>query len=393
MNNAKKVVVGVTGGIAAYKALDLVSALKKQFLDVTVIMTEEATKIVAPLAFEALTHKKCILSLFNEFEGNFIPHITVQEADLFIVVPATANIIAKIANGIADDALSTALIATKAKILVCPAMNSVMYLNQKVQENIAEIKRLGCNVLEPIDGELACGATGIGKLPNLDTILLEVSKMLYEKKDFSGKKILITLGGTQENIDFVRVITNKSSGKMGLSLALEAYKRGADVTLVKGNVSVNIPNQIWKVIDVKTTIDMEQAVIENLEGQDYIIKAAAPADYKVKNQKTGKIKLKELTLELIKNPDIAKAVGERKTKNQKLIIFSAETSDLVENAMKKLKTKNADMVVANDVTMDGAGFNVDTNIVQIFTQNRSLNTGLKTKEEIAQIILDEAIKI
>ncbi len=393
MKNAKKIVVGVTGGIAAYKALDLVSALIKMQYDVTVIMTEEATKIVAPLAFEALTHKKCILSLFDEFQGDYIPHITIQDADLFIVVPATANIIAKMAIGLADDALSTALIATKAKVLVCPAMNSTMFLNKKVQENIKEIIRLGYNVLTPISGMLACGVEGIGKLPSIDNILLEISKMLYSKKDFNNKNVLITIGGTQEDIDSVRVIGNKSSGKMGLALAIEAYKRGANVTIVKGNVKVDIPEYLGRIIEVKTTNDMRTAVLDNLEGQDFIIKAAAPADYCVKNKQTEKIKNENVTLELVKNPDIAKEVGERKNKKQKLIIFSAETSDLIENAKKKLASKNADMVVANDVTLPGAGFNCDTNIVQIFTAKNSLNVDIKTKQEIAEIILDEAIKI
>lgn len=390
----KNVVIGVCGGIACYKVCDIVSGLKKLGVNVDVIMTKNATEFVSPLTFETLSGSPVTRDTFDRERPWEVEHISLaKKADVFVIVPATANVIGKIASGIADDMLTTTVMATKAPVLIAPAMNTNMYENPIVQRNIETLKSYGYNFVDTETGRLACGDNGNGKLASVDRILFEIERLLYDKKDLVGKSVLITAGGTEEPIDGVRCVTNRSSGKMGFELAREARLRGADVICVKGRVSIDFPKYIAKVIPVKTTSDMYEAVASNMGKADYIIKAAAPADYKVKNSVKEKIKSEQLELSFEKNPDIAKMVGENKG-DKKLVIFCAETSELIDSAGKKLVKKNADMVVANDVTKEGAGFDVDTNIVSIIkSDNSRKDYPLMTKREIAKVIVDEMIAL
>ena len=309
-----------------------------------------------------------------------------------MIAPATYNIIGKIANGIADDMLTTTIAAAKRAIkVICPAMNTNMYTNEICISNLKKLKELGFVQVQPISGRLACGDIGVGKMQEPDVIVKKVCELLCGKQDLAGKKVLITCGGTEEAIDAVRVITNHSSGKMGIAICKECKKRGAQVTLVAGKVSVKIP-ELDKVVGVSTTMQMYDAVLDNSKVADYVIMAAAPSDYRPKQVASNKIKSENLVLELVKNPDIAAAVGKNKM-DTKLVIFSAETENLIENAKGKLAKKNADMVVANDVTKEGAGFNVDSNIVTIITKNSVKDFDKMSKDDVAKIIVDNMLDL
>ncbi len=393
MLSGKNIVLGVTGGIACYKACDIVSRLVKLGACVDVIMTKNATEFVSPKTFESLSHRQVVVDTFQKIEKFEIEHISLaQKADLFLIAPATYNIIGKIANGIADDMLTTTIAAAKRAIkVICPAMNTNMYTNEICISNLKKLKELGFAQVQPISGRLACGDIGVGKMQEPDVIVKKVCELLCGKQDLAGKKVLITCGGTEEAIDAVRVITNHSSGKMGIAICKECKKRGAQVTLVAGKVSVKIP-ELDKVVGVSTTMQMYDAVLDNSKVADYVIMAAAPSDYRPKQVASNKIKSENLVLELVKNPDIAAAVGKNKM-DTKLVIFSAETENLIENAKGKLAKKNADMVVANDVTKEGAGFNVDSNIVTIITKNSVKDFDKMSKDDVAKIIVDNMLDL
>lgn len=393
MLDGKKIVLGVTGGIACYKSCDIASKLIKRGSEVHVIMTDNSTNFVAPLTFESLTNQPVVTDTFKREKTWDIQHISLaQLADIILVAPATANIIAKVANGICDDMLSTTICATKAKVVFAPAMNTAMYDNPITQANIAKLKSLGYYFVPPIIGILACGDVGNGKMAEPVDIIEYIDNLFCDKQDLLNKRILITLGATQEPIDPVRVITNHSSGKMGKSIAEECIARGAQVTLICGKVTVEMP-PLAVVIRVSTTQDMYNATLNNLQNADYIIMAAAPADYRVSSVSDNKIKADKVTLNLIKNPDIAAEVGKLKG-NAKLVIFSAETENLIVNAKAKLVKKCADIVVANDVTLTGAGFNTDTNIVSIINANgEMIELPILTKREVAERIVEAMIRL
>lgn len=388
----KHVVLGVSGGIAAYKSCELVSRLKKLGADVHVIMTRNAEEFVAPLSFETLSDNKVVRGMFEEREEHDVRHVALAKlADVFVVAPATANVIAKFARGIADDMLSTTWLASDAPKLVAPAMNTAMYDDEATQDNISLLKERGVMFVEPGVGRLACGDTGRGKMAEPADIAERIQEILRPVRDFEGKRVLVTSGATEEYIDGVRVITNHSSGKMGCALAEAAAERGAEVVLVHGRMSVPVPEGVAKAVRVHTTLEMMDAVLAETEAADVIVMAAAPADYRPKETFTSKLKSETLTMEFVKNPDIAKAVGERKG-GRKLVVFSAETDGLIANAKKKVASKNADFAVANDVTKEGAGFYCDTNIASLVGRNGEVREcGLMTKRELADVILDAVL--
>ena len=384
----KNIVLGVTGCIAAYKSCDIVSRLKKLGANVDVIMTDNACEFVMPLSFETLSGNAVVTSTFKRETEYDVKHVSLaKKADLFLVAPATANAIGKFSQGIADDMLSTTYMASTAPKVVCPAMNTNMYESEAVQKNIQILKDRGVNIVEAVEGRLACGDVGKGKMAEPVDILKIVEDILQPVQDYKDKKVLVTAGATEEDIDGVRVITNHSSGKMGCAIAKALADRGAEVTLIRGKMSVDTPSCVFKEVKVTTTLQLLDAVKENMDN-DIFIMAAAPADYRVKNKSAQKVKAESLTLELEKNPDIAKYVGEHK-QDKTLVIFSAETENLLENATEKLAKKNADYVVANDVTVAGAGFYGDTNIATIISKTGySVESGLVSKEKLAHIILD-----
>ncbi|GFZ29691.1 phosphopantothenoylcysteine decarboxylase [Clostridium zeae] len=364
----KCVVVGVSGGVAVYKALDVISTLKKQDIDIHVIMTESATEFVTPLSFQSLSQNMVVTDMFAEPKAWEIQHISLaKRADLMLVVPATANIIGKVANGIADDMLSTTIMATKAPVVFAPAMNTNMYENVIVQENLTKLKRLGYNFIEPASGRLACGDVGKGKLADTKLISDYVISMLNDQKDLVGKKVLVTAGPTVSDIDPVRFISNRSSGKMGFAIAEEARDRGADVVLIAGPSDIPDPFGM-KIVRVRTNEQMMKAVLEDFDSSDIVIKSAAVADYKPKVYHDKKIKKTEgdLSIDFIRDNDILKTLGEQK-KNQILIGFAAESNDLIENADGKLKRKNLDYIVANDISKSDTGFASDDNLVTIIS--------------------------
>lgn len=386
----KTVVVGVTGGIAVYKALDVISKLKKKNYEIHVIMTESATKFVNPLSFQTLSQNIVNYDMFCEPKAWEIQHISLaKKADLLIVVPATANIIGKVANGIADDLLSTTIMATKSLVVFAPAMNTNMYNNPIVQDNIQKLKEYGYTFINPASGRLACGDEGEGKLEDTELIVEHVDSMLYDKKDLLGKKVMVTAGPTIAKIDPVRYITNRSSGKMGYAIAEEARDRGAEVTLVKGVTSLEPPFGV-KVISVSTTDEMFHNVINNFDSQDIVIKAAAVADYKPKQYSDKKIKKSsdEFELTLTKDNDILKKLGKLK-KEQILIGFAAESNDLLENAEKKLKNKNLDYILANDITASDTGFASDDNKVTILcSDGENIPLEKMSKRQVARKLFD-----
>ena len=386
----KQVIVGISGGIASYKSARLVRLFVQADVLTRVAMTSNATRFITPLTFEALSGNRVIHDMFDR-EGTSIEHISWgQEADLIIIAPATANIIAKTAHGIADDFLSTMIIAATAKILICPSMNSRMFMNPAVKHNLSLLKERGMTVMEPGEGELACHTEGPGRLPEPADIF-EQALILLSEQDLKGLKILVTAGPTTEPIDPVRYITNRSSGKMGYALARAARRRGASVTLVSGPTSLKPPLGV-KFCSVKTTEDMMRSVFENRPDTDIIIKAAAVSDYRPRESASRKIKKKSdsLSLELIKNPDILAQLGSTKKDFPCLLVgFAAETEDLLANAKEKLRTKHLDMIVANDVSRNDAGFETDTNIVKlIYVDGKVEDLPLMTKDEVAGLILD-----
>jgi len=392
---SKTVVLGVTGGIAAYKALDLVSKLKKKNIDVHVIMTESATKFVTPLSFQSLSQNPVVVDMFAEPKTWEIQHISLADkADVFAIVPATANVIGKIANGIADDMLTTTVMATKAPVLIAPAMNVNMYENPILQRNISILKQYGYHIIEPIEGRLACGYVGKGKLAEVDVIVDYIDMLLCKNKDYAGKKVLVTAGPTVEDIDPVRFISNHSSGKMGYSIARAARNRGAEVILITGPTDIMPPVGV-KVIKVKTAQEMYDEVMKYFPKVDIAIKAAAVADYRVENVSNTKIKKSEdsFGIKLIKNKDILLEMGKTKT-NQILVGFAAETNDLIQNAKLKLMNKNLDMIIANDITQENSGFNYDTNTVKIIKKDGQLiQLPNMLKQELADIILNYILEI
>ncbi len=420
---SRNVVVGVSGGIACYKAADMVSRLKKENIEVDVIMTENACHFVDPLTFRTLSKNPVVTDTFATPDAWKVGHIALADkADIMLIAPATANVIGKIASGIADDMLTTTVMATKAKIVIAPAMNVNMYENSVVQSNIAKLRSLGYEFIEPGVGLLACGYEGKGRMAEPEEIVMYVTRLLEEIEasssarmrsageeirqtdqqerissipgDFSGKRVLVTAGPTVEPIDPVRYISNRSSGRMGYAVAEAALARGADVTLVSGPVVLTCSPQIRR-IDVKTTREMLQACEAVFDDIDIVIKAAAPADFYVVNASEHKIKKREgnITIELAENPDILKILGSRK-ENRILVGFAAETHNLEEYAKEKIAKKNLDLIVANDVTSPGAGFDVDTNIITIITADgRKTEYPEMTKRRAADVILDCVLQV
>ncbi len=396
MFEGKTVVLGICGGIAAYKAVEVVSRLRKLGAETHVIMTESATKFIAPLTFQSISHNLVTTDMFAKPATWDVEHISLaRKADIMVIVPATANIIGKVASGIADDMLSTAIMATKAKVVFIPAMNPSMYENPIVQANIAKLKSLDYIFMEPETGLMAAeGEYGKGRLPEPVSIVEFVKDNIIPLSDLSGKKILITAGPTREAIDPVRYITNHSSGKMGYAIAKMAKQRGAEVKIISGPVNIKRPDNI-EIIDVNSADEMYKSVMDNYEGYDILIMVAAVADYKCLNIADKKIKKKEdkMNLELVKNPDIARELGRVKG-NRILVGFSAETNELITNAKTKLEAKNLDMVVANDVTMQGAGFGTDTNIVKLIKKDGSIKTlPMMSKDNVAAEILNEVLNL
>ena len=390
----KNVVLGVSGGIAVYKACEIVSRLKKLGANVDVIMTDNAREFVTPLTFQTLAKSAVVTNAFEPVKEFDINHISLaKKADIFVVAPATANVIAKFAEGIADDMLTTTYLASNAQKLICPAMNCNMYEDETTQNNMRTLKDRGALFCDSAIGLLACGDVGKGRMAEPVDIVDKIVEYLTPVQDFADKRVLITAGGTEEKIDSVRVIANHSSGKMGKAIAQAVAERGGSVVFVYGNVKVDVPTCVEKTIHVTSTQEMLDVCKAEFLSCDIAIMAAAPADYKLKKPFENKVKSDTITLELVKNPDIAKTLGENKD-DKKLVIFSAETENLIDNAKAKLVKKHADLVVANDVTVEGAGFDVDTNIATIIdTDGNMTESGKVSKRELADMILDKVIAL
>ena len=394
--DGKTIVFGVTGGIAAYKSCEAVSRLKKLGATVCVIMTKNATEFVAPMTFETLSNQPCVVDPFARAERWEVEQVSLaKRADLFVIAPATANIMAKLAHGIADDMLSTTCLATRAPMLIAPAMNTGMWENVATQENLKILQARGMHFVGPEGGYLACGDVGAGRMSEPAQIVERCVQLLTAARDMQGLRVLITAGPTCENIDPVRFITNRSSGKMGYALAEAALRRGAQVTLVTGPVSLT-PPQGAQVEPVRTTEDLLERMLALAPEQDIVIQAAAPADYRAQQIAPQKLKKQgdgALTLTFVPTPDVAKTVGEGKRDGQILVGFAAETETAVENARKKLDSKHLDMIVANDVTQPGAGFDVDTNIATIITHQQAESLPIMTKKALADEILTRALAL
>lgn len=395
MLTGKVVMVGVTGGISAYKVVDVVSRLKKKGADVHVIMTESATHFVTPLTFREISGNPVHTNMWEEPKLWNVEHIALAtRADLFVVAPATANMLAKMANGLADDLLSTTLLATKAPILLVPAMNTNMYLNPATQNNLSALRDRGLLVMEPEIGSMACGTEGVGRLPEPVDIVSRIGAVFYEKNKLRGLRVLVTAGGTREPIDPVRYIGNRSSGKMGYAIAAAAREMGAEVVLVSASATIAEPLGV-EVVPVETAEEMREAVLSHFGAVDIVIKAAAVSDYRCAEPVNQKIKKNSdsLELKLVKNPDILAELGRLKV-HQTLVGFAAETNDLLYHAAEKLKKKNVDMLVANDVTQVGAGFGTDTNIVRLFYRDgRIEELPLMTKRDLGYEIITRVITI
>lgn len=392
MLSGKSIVLGVTGSIAAYKIANLASMLKKLNADVTVLMTENATNFINPITFETLTGNKCLVDTFDRnFQFN-VEHVSLaKKADVVVIAPASANIIGKLANGIADDMLTTTVMACDCKKIISPAMNTRMYNNPIVQDNMKKLKHFDYEVISADSGYLACGDEGIGKMPSETVLLQYILRECAYKKDLSGKRVLITAGPTIEKIDPVRFISNHSTGKMGYAIARNCMLRGADVTLVSGKTNL-VPPMFVNVVNVVSAKEMYDAVIDNFKEQDVVIKAAAVADYRPINPADNKVKKQdgELSILLERTDDILKKLGEIKTK-QFLCGFSMETENLTENSRKKLKNKHLDMIVANNLKNKGAGFGTDTNIVTIIKPNDIKELEIMSKDKVAENIVNEII--
>ena len=392
----RKIVLGVTGGIAAYKSAELVSRLRHLGAEVHVIMTRNATEFVSPLTFQTLSANQVVTDTFQAPEYWNVEHVALAKlAEVFVIAPATANIIAKMAAGIADDMLSTTVLATKAQVLVAPAMNTGMWTAEVTRKNVKTLCERGVCFIGPENGILACGDEGAGRMSEPAVIAEAICDLLNPRKDLAGLKVLVTAGATRERIDPVRFITNDSSGKMGFAIAEAARERGAEVTAVYGSVSATLPEGV-RCVHVESAIDLYDVMMREAPEQDVVIQAAAVCDYRVEKQQNTKIKKTEgqtLTLNLTENPDIARAIGEKKKKGQTLVGFAAETDHVKKNAEAKLKSKHLDMIVANDVTAPGAGFNVDTNIATLITKKGSESLPLQTKRQLADVILDRILTL
>ena len=393
MSDKKTVLLGVTGGIAAYKMANVASSLVKMGFNVHVIMTENATNFITPTTFETLTSNKCITDTFDRNFQFEVEHISLaKKADVVLIAPATANVIGKMANGIADDMLTTTLLACKCPKIVAPAMNTNMYENPIVRDNIAKLMMYGFKIIPADSGRLACGDTGKGKLPDESILIEYIMRELTPKKDLMGKNILVTAGPTREALDPVRYITNHSTGKMGYAIARAAAFRGANVTLVSGPVNIDKPLFV-NTVNVTSAKDMFNAVKDNYESQHIIIKAAAVADYTPSTVADNKIKKSDsdMSISLDRTDDILKFLGENKKDNQFICGFSMETENLIENSRGKLERKNADMIVANSLRTEGAGFGTDTNVVTLITKDSVKECELMSKNEVADMILDAII--
>ncbi len=391
----KVVVVGVTGSIAAYKSAQLVSDLVKEGCEVHVIMTKNALNFINPITFETLTGRKCLVDTFDRNFEYSVTHVSLsQKADIFMIAPASANIIGKIANGIADDMLSTMVMAAKCPVLIAPAMNKYMFMNSIVQENIEKLKRHGYKIISPAVGRLACNDTGIGKLPDVDILIEHIKHEIANEKDYKGLKVLVTAGATQESLDPVRYITNHSTGKMGYAIAQAASERGAEVTLVSGEANIK-PPIFAELVKVKSAEDMFNAVKENLSESDAVIMAAAVADYTPDTYSNEKIKKSDsdMSISLKRTKDILKYAGENKRDKQVICGFSMETENLLENSRKKLEKKNCDIIAANSIKEKGAGFGTDTNIITLITKDSVYELDKMSKYDAANIILDRIKQI
>lgn len=386
----KNLLVGISGGIAAYKMCEVVSYFVKKGVNVNVVMTEHAREFVGPVTFEGLTKNQCLTSLFDGRTRDPIAHVTLgREADVVLVAPATANTIAKLANGIADDMLSTTVLAASCRKIVAPAMFTGMLLNPATQRNLETLRKDGFEIIEPAEGRLACGAVGSGKLADVADLISATEQALSESSALCGKKVLVTAGATRESIDPVRYITNHSSGKMGYALAQEARSMGADVTLVTGRTDIRPPYGV-NVVETESAAEMFEAVMKEKDDTDVFVMAAAVADYTPSTVSDSKIKKSDgmMDISLRRTEDILKTVGEGKKPGQTVIGFSMETENLVENSRRKLVSKNADMIVANSLREEGAGFGTDTNRAVIITPDGSCETDLVTKSELARMILE-----
>ena len=395
MLKGKTVLLGVTGSIAAYKIAYLASALKKLHAEVHVLMTKNATNFITPITFESLTGTKCLVDTFDRNFQFQVEHVSIaKKADVVMIAPASANVIGKLAHGIADDMLTTTIMACKCKKFISPAMNTNMFENPILQDNLKTLEHYGYEVIQPASGYLACGDTGAGKMPEPETLLSYILREIAKEKDLEGKKVLVTAGPTQESIDPVRYITNHSSGKMGYALAKAAMLRGADVTLVSGSCSITPPPFV-KVVPVVTAKDMFDAVTSVSAEQDIIIKAAAVADYRPKQVFDEKVKKqdKEMSIELEKTDDILKYLGEHRTPQQFLCGFSMETQNMIGNSRAKLGKKHLDMVAANNLKVAGAGFQGDTNVLTLITQDEDVSLQLMSKEDAANVILDKILSV
>ena len=394
MLKGKTVVLGVSGSIAAYKIADLASKLSKLHCDVHVIMTKNATNFINPITFETLTNNKCLVDTFDRNFQYSVEHVSLaKKADVVLVAPATANVIAKMAHGLADDMLTTTVLACTCPKIVSPAMNTQMLHNPITQDNLDILKHYGFEIIEPATGMLACKDIGEGKLPDTDVLLDYILKTIAFEKDMEGLNVLVTAGPTQESLDPVRYITNHSSGKMGYAIARNAMLRGAKVTLVSGETSIPKPRFV-DVVDVKSAADMFEAVTSRASKQDIIIKAAAVADYTPATFSDEKIKKSDgdMSIPLERTQDILKYLGEHKRPNQFLCGFSMETKDMLENSRRKLVHKNLDMIVANNLKVSGAGFGVDTNVITMITPGKEIALEMMSKDEAAEQILDEVLR-
>ncbi|MCQ4775298.1 bifunctional phosphopantothenoylcysteine decarboxylase/phosphopantothenate--cysteine ligase CoaBC [Lacrimispora saccharolytica] len=390
MLRGKTVILGVTGSIAAYKIATLASMLVKKQASVHVIMTKNATNFINPITFESLTGHKCLVDTFDRNFEFQVEHVSIaKQADVVMIAPASANVIGKLAHGLADDMLTTTFLACKCPKIVSPAMNTAMFENPIVQDNLKILEKYGYEIIQPASGYLACGDTGAGKMPEAETLYQYIERTLADPKDLIGKKVLVTAGPTQENIDPVRYITNHSSGKMGYAVAKAAMLRGADVTLVSGQTALT-PPMFVKYVQITTAEEMYQEVTSRSDEQDIIIKAAAVADYRPKTVYENKVKKKEgqMAIELERTRDILAYLGEHKKENQFLCGFSMETENMIGNSRAKLQKKNLDMVAANNVKVEGAGFQGDTNVMTLITQDQEIALPLMSKEEAANKILD-----
>lgn len=391
----KTVVLGVTGSIAAYKMANVASMLVKMECDVHVIMTENATHFITPITFETLTGNKCLVDTFDRNFQFHVAHVSLaKKADVFLIAPASANVIGKLACGIADDMLTTTVMACKAKKIIAPSMNTNMYQNPIVQDNLKKLAAYGYEIIQPDSGVLACKDTGEGKLPKEEVLVAHILREIAYEKDLLGQKIIITAGPTQESVDPVRYITNHSTGKMGYELAKAAMLRGAEVTLVSGVTALEKPHFI-KYIQVKSAADMFEAMKNHFLENDIIVKSAAVADYKPKTVADDKMKKKdgEMSIELDRTQDILKYMGEHRREGQFLCGFSMETQNMLENSRIKLEKKNIDMIVANNLKVAGSGFGTDTNVVTMISKKEEIQLELLTKEMVAHKILDEILNL